>query len=153
MHKKIGYCAKCVRESQGISNEELHEEMNKVIPVEINTILNFENGIFQAGTYGDHDIDFEDFTGLYYKTMFSINNKAAKEIFDHVRVWKDREETLRTFIMAENQFKKLKRFVNTVKKASKEHGEEEMYEQMIDFEEYFQDMVVRDMEINKYAWA
>jgi hypothetical protein len=153
MKWKMGYCAKAVRESQSVSVEELHEEMVKIVPVTIDIIVDFENGIYEDHTYGEFPVDFADFIGFYYKCLLSMNNKAAKEIFDHVEIWKKREETLRTFVMAENQFKKLKRYVNTVKKAALKEEEQEVYEQMIDFEEYFQDMVKLEMGVNRYSWA
>jgi hypothetical protein len=146
----IGFTSRLVRESQKITIEELYEEMVKMLPITIEDIKEYENKSVYEPQNG---LTIADFNGIYFKALLNMVNAAGAEMYEYAELWKKREETLRTFVMAENQFKKLKRYINTIKKAAKEDGEEEIYEQMIDFEEYFQDMVKLEMGVNKYAWA
>lgn len=49
--KSIGIEAKRYRELQGITVEELHEEMNKSIPTNIDAIYSFESGEYNEKLY------------------------------------------------------------------------------------------------------
>ncbi|WP_342422332.1 hypothetical protein [Paenibacillus sp. FSL E2-0178] len=147
--KSIGIEAKRYRELQGITVEELHEEMNKSIPTNIDAIYSFESGEYNEKLYF---LKIGQFTTFFYKTILDINNKATSSLLEHIEIWRMREEILRGFIVEENQFRKLKRFITESKNLTKGINPE-VYEQFVEFEEYFQDQVKRDIGVNKYAWA
>lgn len=150
MDNYIGFASKLVRESQKITIDELYEEMNTMLTLTIEDIKTFEDkGIYEP----KNGLNIADFIAIYFKSLLNMVNAAGVEMYEYAELWRKREEVLRGFIMSENQFKKLKRYVNTVKSAALVDDEQEVYEQMVDFEKHFQDSVKLETGVNGYAWA
>lgn len=147
--KSIGIEAKRYRGLQGITVEELHEEMNKSIPTSIDAIYAFESGGYNQKLFF---LNIGQFTTFFYKIILDVNNSAASSLLEHIETWKKREEILRTYIIEENQYKKLKTFITNSKKLTKVFNNDS-YEQLVEFEEYFQDQIKLDTGVNKYGWV
>ncbi|OMD78243.1 hypothetical protein [Paenibacillus odorifer] len=146
----IGYTSKLVRVSQKITIEELHEEMVKLLPITIEDIEAYEDKSFYEPQNG---LTIADFNGIYFKALLNMVNEAGADMYEYAELWKKREEVLRTFVIEEDLFGELKRYVNTVKSGSIVEDDKEVYEQMEDFEGYFQEMIIFDMGANRYAEA
>lgn len=150
MDNYIGFASKLVRESEKITIEELCEEMNTMLPVSIEDIKTFEGkGVYEP----QNGLNIADFIAIYYKSLLNMVNAAGVEMYEQAEKWRQREDVLRNFVIEEDLFGELKRFVNTVKCGALIENEPEVYEQMEEFEEYFQAMIESDMGANRYAEA